>query len=198
MRDALTIVVVHISRQQGQSLLHVSQDLRLKAGADFWIFGARGHELQAGAQPWRSAMDALAPRQIALVPLDAGETLELMRSLELVDVDEFERPHQFQRFTRVQGYQCDLSRRQGIHRAPPWLRARLQLVPAGTEDPEIRACLEAEILTDVQQRLALLSRDMDNHNGQRIPHQLCTLSGKLIAHIEGFSNDCAPETGRAM
>ena len=26
---------------------------------------------------------------------------------------------------------------------------------------EIRACLEAEILTDVQQRLALLSRDMD-------------------------------------
>jgi hypothetical protein len=29
---------------------------------------------------------------------------------------------------------------------------------------EIRACLEAELLTDVQQRLALLSRDMDNHN----------------------------------
>ena len=28
---------------------------------------------------------------------------------------------------------------------------------------EIRACLEAEILTDVQQRLALLSRDMDNN-----------------------------------
>ena len=36
---------------------------------------------------------------------------------------------------------------------------------------EIRACLEAEMLTDVQHRLALLSRDMDNHNGQRIPHQ---------------------------
>ena len=36
---------------------------------------------------------------------------------------------------------------------------------------EIRACLEAEILTDVQQRLALLSREMDNHNGQRILHQ---------------------------
>ena len=36
---------------------------------------------------------------------------------------------------------------------------------------EIRACLEAELLTDVQQRLALLSRDMDNHNGHRIPHQ---------------------------
>ena len=36
---------------------------------------------------------------------------------------------------------------------------------------EIRACLEAELLTDVQQRLALLSRDMDNHNGQRIAHQ---------------------------
>ena len=30
---------------------------------------------------------------------------------------------------------------------------------------EIRACLEAEILTDGQQRLALLSRDMDNHVG---------------------------------
>src|SRR6516162_8235088 len=36
---------------------------------------------------------------------------------------------------------------------------------------EIRACLEAELLTDIQQRLALLSRDMDNHNGQRVPHQ---------------------------
>ena len=36
---------------------------------------------------------------------------------------------------------------------------------------EIRACIEAEMLTDVQHRLALLSRDMDNHNGQRIPYQ---------------------------
>ena len=36
---------------------------------------------------------------------------------------------------------------------------------------EIRACLEAELLTDVQQRLALLSRDMENHNGQRVLHQ---------------------------
>ena len=36
---------------------------------------------------------------------------------------------------------------------------------------EIRACLESETLIDIQQRLALLSRDMDNHNGQRIPHQ---------------------------
>ena len=36
---------------------------------------------------------------------------------------------------------------------------------------EIRACLEAETLIDVQQRLAQLSRDMDNHNGQRIAHQ---------------------------
>ena len=36
---------------------------------------------------------------------------------------------------------------------------------------EIRACLEAELLTDVQQRLVLLSRDMDNQNGQRIPYQ---------------------------
>ena len=36
---------------------------------------------------------------------------------------------------------------------------------------EIRACLEAEILTDVQQRLALLSQDMDNHNGHGVVHQ---------------------------
>jgi len=36
---------------------------------------------------------------------------------------------------------------------------------------EIRACLEAEILTELQQRLALLSREMDNPNGQRVTHQ---------------------------
>ena len=36
---------------------------------------------------------------------------------------------------------------------------------------EIRACLEAEILTDVQQRLVLLSRGMDNRNGHSILHQ---------------------------
>jgi hypothetical protein len=36
---------------------------------------------------------------------------------------------------------------------------------------EIRACLEAEILTDIQRRLVLLSRDMDNHNGHRVLHQ---------------------------
>src|SRR6188472_4623698 len=36
---------------------------------------------------------------------------------------------------------------------------------------EIRACLEAEMLTDVQRRLALLTRNMDNPYGQRILHQ---------------------------
>jgi hypothetical protein len=36
---------------------------------------------------------------------------------------------------------------------------------------EIRACLEAEMLTDVQHRLALLTRDMENHNGHRVHHQ---------------------------
>ena len=36
---------------------------------------------------------------------------------------------------------------------------------------EIRACIEAEILIDVQQRLDVLSRNMDNHNGRRILHQ---------------------------
>jgi hypothetical protein len=36
---------------------------------------------------------------------------------------------------------------------------------------EIRACLEGELLIEIQQRLALLSRDMDNHNGHRVVHQ---------------------------
>jgi hypothetical protein len=36
---------------------------------------------------------------------------------------------------------------------------------------EIRACLEAEILVDVQQRLLLLSRNMENHNGHRVIRQ---------------------------
>jgi hypothetical protein len=36
---------------------------------------------------------------------------------------------------------------------------------------EIRACVEAELLTDVQNRLAVLSKDMDNHHGHRILHQ---------------------------
>jgi len=36
---------------------------------------------------------------------------------------------------------------------------------------EIRACLEAEILADVQQRLVLLSRDLENQNGHRLPHR---------------------------
>ena len=38
-------------------------------------------------------------------------------------------------------------------------------------------CLEAEILTDVQQRLALLSRETDNHNGHRIFHQPTVAGG---------------------
>ena len=36
---------------------------------------------------------------------------------------------------------------------------------------EIRACIEAEILIDVQQRLAVLSRDMGNYNGHHVLHQ---------------------------
>ena len=36
---------------------------------------------------------------------------------------------------------------------------------------EIRACLEGELLIEIQQRLALLSRDMDNHNGHHVIHQ---------------------------
>ena len=34
---------------------------------------------------------------------------------------------------------------------------------------EIHACIEAEMLTDVQHRLA--SRDMGNHNGHHVLHQ---------------------------
>src|SRR5262245_66562368 len=36
---------------------------------------------------------------------------------------------------------------------------------------EIRACLEAEILTDVQQRLVVLSRNVEKTNGHHILHQ---------------------------
>jgi hypothetical protein len=36
---------------------------------------------------------------------------------------------------------------------------------------EIRACLEAETLIDIQQRLAALTRDIGNHNGHRVLHQ---------------------------
>jgi len=36
---------------------------------------------------------------------------------------------------------------------------------------ELRGCLEAELLVDVQHRLALLSRDMDIQNGHRVLHQ---------------------------
>ena len=36
---------------------------------------------------------------------------------------------------------------------------------------EIRACLEAELLTDVQQRLVLLSRDVENQNGHGVRYQ---------------------------
>jgi hypothetical protein len=33
---------------------------------------------------------------------------------------------------------------------------------------EIRCCLEAELLTDVQQRLVMLSRNIDNSNGKLV------------------------------
>ena len=57
IKDALTSVVgVHISRQQGQSLLYVRKHLRLKAGADFlqrlfdlrlrYRFGPPDHRIQ--------------------------------------------------------------------------------------------------------------------------------------------------------
>src|SRR5947199_4781245 len=36
---------------------------------------------------------------------------------------------------------------------------------------EIRACIESELLADVQNRLVLLTRDMENHNGHRVLHQ---------------------------
>jgi hypothetical protein len=36
---------------------------------------------------------------------------------------------------------------------------------------EIRACIEAEALIDIQRRLAALSRDMSNHNGHLVIHQ---------------------------
>jgi hypothetical protein len=36
---------------------------------------------------------------------------------------------------------------------------------------EIRACVEAEVLVDVQERLAALSQNMGNYNGHRVIHQ---------------------------
>src|SRR5262245_57879378 len=42
---------------------------------------------------------------------------------------------------------------------------------------EIRACLEAEMLTDVQQRLMVLTRNMDSHHGHHILHQPTVPSG---------------------
>ena len=36
---------------------------------------------------------------------------------------------------------------------------------------EIRVCLEGELLIEIQQRLALLSQDMDSHNGHHVIHQ---------------------------
>jgi hypothetical protein len=62
---------------------------------------------------------------------------------------------------------------------PPWLY-RLGLNGKVPSDEmtrfvyvlkEVRACLEAEILIDVQQRLAMLTRDMENHNGHRVLYQ---------------------------
>ena len=48
---------------------------------------------------------------------------------------------------------------------------------------ETRSCLEAEVLYDVQQRLALLSREMDNnHNGHRIAHQ-STFAGSCVSKL---------------
>jgi hypothetical protein len=35
---------------------------------------------------------------------------------------------------------------------------------------EVRACLEAEMLIDVQDRLAMLTQDVENPNGRRILH----------------------------
>jgi hypothetical protein len=43
---------------------------------------------------------------------------------------------------------------------------------------EIRACLEAEALTDVQQRLVVLSRNLNNHNGHHQPYQPALPSGR--------------------
>ncbi|HUL65683.1 MAG TPA: BTAD domain-containing putative transcriptional regulator [Burkholderiaceae bacterium] len=81
------IVLDDLQFADAESVGVLSVIVRAEGLALAWIFGARGHEVPAVAQPWRSAMDALALRQLGLAPLDASGTLELMRSLELVDVD---------------------------------------------------------------------------------------------------------------
>ena len=71
MKDAVTIVVFHISRQHGQSLLNVGQDLRLKAGADF-LQGVRPGSGPSGGQasaakllPQTGPPPACLPRRVA-------------------------------------------------------------------------------------------------------------------------------------
>ena len=69
MSDAVTIVVVHFSRQQGQSLLHVGQDLRLKAGANFLQrINEPGHFVGRDPTVQRKPIDpAISPRTPATV-----------------------------------------------------------------------------------------------------------------------------------
>jgi hypothetical protein len=63
MKDALTIVVFHVSRQQSQSLLHVGQDLHLKAGSDFLQ-----HINEPGGSRTREQQLPAVVKQITLQP----------------------------------------------------------------------------------------------------------------------------------
>ena len=70
------------------------------------------------------------------------------------------------------GYACRGTRRNG-EALPAWAEWQIrsdEMTRFIYALKEIRACLEAEMLTDIQQRLALLTRDMENHNGYLVHH----------------------------
>src|SRR5882672_869218 len=80
------LVVDDLQFADAESIGVLSLIVRGEGLALAWLLGARGHELPAVVQPWLTAMDTPA-LQIALKPLDAAGTLELMQSLDLAELD---------------------------------------------------------------------------------------------------------------
>jgi hypothetical protein len=68
MKETLTIVVVHFSRQQGQAVLDVGQEFRLKAGADLLQrINEPGHFIRSDLPVQRRRARAISPRTPASV-----------------------------------------------------------------------------------------------------------------------------------
>ena len=67
MRDAVTIVIVHLSRQQGQSPLHVRQELRLQACPDFFsAVDKPGHFVRPDPPVQREPIETSTQKKSAL------------------------------------------------------------------------------------------------------------------------------------